>query len=105
MSEGCLIVIPHSILHRAQDSQYGYAVFFLTTNEPTMLTTRTKTMNTNDQTASISMKSWMRSLIPMKSRRNETPGFKSQNLSATPAKRKNIARKPRMAKMLEKNTT
>lgn len=41
----------------------------------------------------------------MNTKRTQTPVFKYLNLSEMAANRKNMARKPRMAKMLEKNTT
>ena len=41
----------------------------------------------------------------MKSSNMQMPGLRKRNLSAIPANRKNMARNPTMARMLEKNTT
>ncbi len=70
-----------------------------------MLTTSTASINTSEATASICQTLWVRSFTPMNKSKMQTPVCKKRNLSATAASRKNIALNPRMAKMLEKNTT
>ena len=67
-----------------------------------MLIPNTPSMNTRDATASISTYSWISIFTPINTKSTHTPNFRYLNLSDMAASRKNMARNPSIAKILEK---